>query len=608
MPADAPPGAKARRRRLMTMVPLAIVTVGASMVAALPASAVPVGVGPVPITFTLNDSNGNWFDSGLSLFGGRSLAVADLPRVRTSALDGGVIPGIPDGGIGLPDVGGLLPDTGGLLPDTGGLLPDLPLGGLTTEQSGGLLNLDVANQLTGLVSDPTKAAPALGDTGVSLLDTLNLGETLSAVQSIGASNPAAAADVSTVTGLLGQFQHEVAGLPVDVPLDLAGLPVGLDLQKALDDLSRFAVQGPAITASFTIGSPKNQSLHDITSLIWPEGAPYFEQMGAFAGSDSTQLTEPGLYAWTCTIHPYMLGATVVDDPLTIGLDFGKKLKVNSRNLTVPSNADVIQQLVRIFFTATVPDNWQHYSTSESSQWNPVFPPAPILQYDATGKPVLVPNLDAYYDSKFGFPKELPALSAPKTPGVGEVWVDTQMEEYAGKDYVGAATKVNVENWTVDRKMSGSALNMNNPHNMWTDRNYRYLYQTEWFDDELSVCDRSTGEHVRTVEVGPDPSHVMTRTDTDQVQVAINGGTDVVELSPGATKIDRRLPVGPPGDAPQHPHAFWLSGDGKTTVTPNVNPYDATVLDNETGTWKKEPTGELPIASSMTPDQSKFYMA
>jgi YVTN family beta-propeller protein len=590
----------------MAIVPLTVATVGASMVAALPASALPVGVGPVPVTFTLNDSNGNWFDSGLSLFGGKSLAVAVLPRVGTSALDGGLIPSLPDGGVGLPDLGGILPDTGGLLPDLGGL--GLPLGGLTTQQSGGLLNLDVAESLTGLVTDPTAAAPALGDTGVSLLDTLNLGETLAAVQSIGASDPAAAADVANVTSLLGQFQNQVADLPVDVPLDLAGLPVGLDLQKALDDLSQFAVKGPAVTASFVIDDPKNQSLHDITSLIWPKDAPYFEQMGAFAGEASTQLTEPGLYAWTCTIHPYMLGATVVDDPLTIGLDFGKELKVNSRDLTVPSNADVIQQLVRAFFTITVPDNWQRFSTTSSSQWNPVFPPAPILQYDSAGSPVLVPNLDAYYDSKFGYPRELPALSPPKTPGVGEVWIDTQMEEYAGKDYVGAATKVNVENWTVDRKISGSSVNMNNPHNMWTDRNYQYLYQTEWFDDELSVFDRETGAHVRTIEVGPDPSHVMTRTDTDQVQVAINGGTDVVELSPGATQIDRRLPVGPPGQMPQHPHAFWLSGDGKTTVTPNVNPYDATVLDNDTGTWRKEPTGELPIASSMMPDQSKFYMA
>ncbi len=588
MPENAPPGAgKRRSRRLKTVIPLAAVALGATTVAAVPAAALPVGVGPVPITFTLNDSNGNWFDSGLQLFGGKSLAVAELPRLGTSALDGSIIPSLPEGALGLPN---------------------LPLGQLDTAQSSGLLNLDLVDSLTGLASgDPAKAMPSLGQLG-GLTDLLNLDSTLSAVRNIAATEPRAATSAAKAEGLLSQFQAEVASLPADQPISLDSLPVGLDLQKALDDLATFAVKGPAITANFTIGSPKNQSLHDITSLIWPEGAPFFEQMGAFAGSDSTQLTEPGLYAWTCTIHPYMLGATVVDDPLTIGLDFGKKLKVNSRDLTVPSNADVIQQLVRIFFTATVPDNWQTFSTTESSQWNPVFPPAPILQYDAQGNPVLVPILDAYYDQKFGYPKTLDKLTPPQTPGVGEVWIDTQMEEYAGKDYVGAATKVNVENWTVDRKISGSSINMNNPHNMWTDKNYKYLYQTEWFDDELSVFDRATGEHVRTIEVGPDPSHVMTRTDTDQVQVAINGGTDVVELSPGAEKIDRRIPVGPPGDFPQHPHAFWLSSDGKTTITPNVNPYDATVIDNETGTWRKEPTGELPIASSMMSDQSKFYMA
>jgi hypothetical protein len=307
------------------------------------------------------------------------------------------------------------------------------------------------------------------------------------------------------------------------------------------------------------------------------------------GEASTQLTEPGLYAWACTIHPYMLGAAVVDDPLTLGLDFGKELEVTSRNLSVPSSADVIQQLVRSFFTITVPDNWQKVSYPKSSSWNPQFPVAPILQYDENGDQVLIPNLDAYYDQKFNYPKELPALSPPKTPGVGEVWIDTQMEEYAGKDKVGAATKVDVENWKVARKISGSAIN----------------------DDELSVFERETGKHVRTLKVGPDPSHVMTRTDTDEVQVAINGGTDVVELTPGATRIDRRIPVGPDdgaNDMPQHPHAFWLSHDGRTTVTPNVNPYDASIIDNETGAWRKEPTGELPIATGMTPDSSKFYMA
>ena len=626
------------------------------------AAALPVGAGPVPITFDLKDSNGNWFDSGLDLFGGESLAVGVLPRAGIPSVGGpgavpdlgGVTGGLPDvGGVtgGLPDVGGVtggLPDVGGVtggLPDVGGLTGGLTgglagaekqgagglsterqtsggtdaeglaagvpgIGGLTTAEAQNLTNADLTDSLTGLVSGATKSAPLLGETGVNLSDMLNLDSTLSAVTSIAQSNDEAAPAAAKAEALLGQFAEQTADLPVDAPINLDSLPVGVDLQKALDDLTTFAQKGPAITANFKIAGPDNESVHDITSLIRPKGAPMFEQPGAFMGEASTQLTEPGLYAWTCTIHPYMLGAAVVDDPLTLGLDFGKELEVTSRGLSVPSSADVIQQLVRSFFTITVPDNWQEFSYTKSSSWNPQFPVAPILQYDENGDQVLIPNLDAYYDQKFNYPRELPALSPPKTPGVGEVWIDTQMEEYAGKDKVGAATKIDVENWKVARKISGSAINMNNPHNMWTDKNYKYLYQTEWFDDELSVFERETGKHVRTVKVGPDPSHVMTRTDTDQVQVAINGGTDVVELSPGATKIDRRIPVGPQSSnaMPQHPHAFWLSHDGKTTVTPNVNPYDASVVDNETGTWRKEPTGELPIATGMTPDSSKFYMA
>ena len=48
------------------------------------------------------------------------------------------------------------------------------------------------------------------------------------------------------------------------------------------------------------------------------------------------------------------GADVrVEDPLTLGLDFGRELEVTSRDLSVPSSADVIQRLVNAFFTITV---------------------------------------------------------------------------------------------------------------------------------------------------------------------------------------------------------------------------------------------------------------
>ena len=79
--------------------------------------------------------------------------------------------------------------------------------------------------------------------------------------------------------------------------------------------------------------------------------------------------------------------------------------------------------------------------------------------------------------------------------------------------------------------------MNNPHNMWTDIDQKLIYQTQWFDTKLTVFDRTTGKLVRNIDVGEAPAHVMTRVDTDQVHVSINGEGDVVELSPGA-KYDR----------------------------------------------------------------------
>jgi DNA-binding beta-propeller fold protein YncE len=101
---------------------------------------------------------------------------------------------------------------------------------------------------------------------------------------------------------------------------------------------------------------------------------------------------------------------------------------------------------------------------------------------------------------------------------------------------------------------------------------------------------------------------MTRTDTDQLHVAINGGNAVVELAPGATSITRRLLTQNPGEKVAHPHAHWMSGDAKVDVTPNVNTYDSSVIDIKTGKVRKEQTGELPIATGMMPDASKAYEA
>lgn len=541
----------------------------------------PIGGGPVPVSFHLTDNQGSWYDTNLQLFGTRSLAVAELPRVKLNPL----IPGVPLDGLPLLGNGALL----------GSAASNLLNGDLSR-----LTQLQFNNGPTPLQSLGVDPAKLLG------LDKLRT--------SIGKVLPLLDARAIKANTLITQLSQQMAARPANSKTALLDLPVGVELMKVLEDIQRY-VQTTTIslpvTVNFDIKAPAAESAHTITNLIWPEGAAGFpfDQPGAFVGSSTAQLTEPGLYAFVCKIHPYMLGAVVVDDPLTPGLDFGKKLKVNSRGLNVPSDGDIISQLVQKFFNITAPANWQKFSNTEQRTWNPTYPPAPILMYDSNGSPQLVPLLDAYLKNKFNTPKTLPALTQrPGTPGVGEVWIDTQKERTAGKTKSGTATKVDVTSWKVDRKVALPEINMNNPHNMWTDKDEKYIYQTEWFGNKLTVFERATGRFVRQIEVGPDPSHVMTRTDTDQLHVAINGGASVVELSPGATKIDRRIPVQGPGEKVAHPHAHWMTGDGKTMVTPNVNTYDSTVVDIASGNIRKEATGELPIATGITPDGAKAYEA
>lgn len=551
----------ATRLRLRPRVALAVaatLTASTAVAAAIPAGASPVGAGPVQLDFSLTDSQGGWFDGGLDLFGGRSLAVAELPHVST---------------------------------------------GSTSALALDLMNADQA----ALVNSDGKA---LGAPGVDTRKLLNLDRLSTAVQAVVGKEDRRARKVDA---LIASFTAELAGRSLGAGVALETLPAGKALMAelaAVRDSAQDDIVSVPVTVNFDVSEPAAASAHTATSIIWPDGAAGFpfDQSSAWAGSKTVQLTKPGLYAFACKIHPYMLGAVVVDDPLTPGVDFGEKLRVNSRGLNVPSNADIVQQLVQKFFTITVPSNWERYSASKPSSWDPAYPPAPILMYDKAGSPVLVPSLDAMYQEKFSEPHELAAANIkPKTPGVGEVWVDTQMEQTAGKTKSGTATRVDVNSWQVERKVALPEINLNNPHNMWADRSYKYIYQTEWFSDRLSVFERESGKYVRSITVGPDPSHVMTRTDTDQLHVAINGGNAVVELAPGATRIDRRL-LTQSGGKPAHPHAHWMSADAKYMVTPNVNTYDSTVVDIPSGRIKKEVTGELPIATGMMPDSSKYYLA
>jgi len=358
-----------------------------------------------------------------------------------------------------------------------------------------------------------------------------------------------------------------------------------------------AVTTPGTEVRFT---GKSHTVHTMTSLLYPTGAANMPfDTNAQKGSASVVLQTPGLYVFVCKIHPYMLGAVVVDDPATPGLDLGESITLVN-GITVPTISDLATRLLRTFFIATNPANWQNFASP--APWHIAYPPVDVR---ITGGAVV--NLAAVLSQRYGNDGALPPLAAPATPGVGEVWVDTQFERTAGKEKPGTASRVDAASWNVIRKVALPSIGMNNPHNMWTDRSQRLIYQTEWFDSKLDVFERETGTFVRQVSVGEAPSHVMTRTDTDQVHVAVNGEEgpqSVVELSPGAASVERRIDI-----ARGHPHAHWMSHDGKTMVTPNAFTGDSSIFDFPSNhTTSVVPTGALAIATGMMPDASKYYVA
>lgn len=114
-------------------------------------------------------------------------------------------------------------------------------------------------------------------------------------------------------------------------------------------------------------------------------------------------------------------------------------------------------------------------------------------------------------------------------------------------------------------------------------------------------------------MGYDPAHVMTRVDTEDVHVSLNGEDSVLELRRAPSGLLSKvrnitISVGPNAKQTQ-PHAHWMGFDGKSMTTPNSNTNDSSLFDfNLDMVLAKEPTGALPIAAAMMPDSSKYYVS
>ncbi|HXW12245.1 MAG TPA: beta-propeller fold lactonase family protein, partial [Nitrososphaeraceae archaeon] len=386
---------------------------------------------------------------------------------------------------------------------------------------------------------------------------------------------------------------------------------------------------PGGSAHFIMSS--TNTVHTISSLLWPTGAPNmpFDQMTAYRGGAIVQLEKPGLYVFTCKIHPYMLGGVIADDPRTSALDLGDKLSLSTGVDLDPNNKNGVATalaLLKTFFIANNPSNWVDYSGTNPT-WTPKFPgyeenqPVPVRFGEKEG------NLNDLIYSTFTTsslkPGNLPIPEEPIKSGIGEVWIDTQFEKTANKTKSGTATKVNVVDWNVERKVSLPDINMNNPHNMWSDREQEIIYQTQWFDNMLTAFDRETGQLLDNTRVGDAPSHVMTNPANDLLYVTLSGEQGVAELKfnkeNSKFEILRIIPLQDAGQYPTHPHAHWITSDGSKMITPNDFTDDVTIYDyNEYATDSLEgeagkiqsrtSTAAMPIATGMMPDGKTAYVA
>jgi DNA-binding beta-propeller fold protein YncE len=400
-----------------------------------------------------------------------------------------------------------------------------------------------------------------------------------------------------------------------------------------------AIAAPGTTINFLqniYGKPTAEARHTITSLLWPSNAKpgeLIDQDAANQDNHHVTLRTPGLYVYVCKLHPYMLGAVIVDDKGTDGLDIGQQLTLlgvtPAGTLTFDSASDLALRLLRAFFIVTNPSNWKDYTLADApppnNMYQPTYPKVPVRVYlggnlvKLDGKLPLLDNaiVAQGYDGK-----DIPKQKKPSINGVGEVWVDTQFEltNVKADKFPGTISVVEVDavtnNWEVKRKIALPQQKMNNGHNMWPSHNQKQVYQTEWHGKSLFVVDRVTGKFLQEIEVGHDPAHVMTRVDTEQVHTGLNGEDGVVELNRNPVTghlwihrvISMQLDPRHPGK-PTQPHAHWMGFDGATMATPNANTGDSSLFDfDENKVVSKLPTGALSIAVGMMPNSSFYYVS
>lgn len=148
-----------------------------------------------------------------------------------------------------------------------------------------------------------------------------------------------------------------------------------------------AIVPPNTTIRITNGNESN-TVHTFTSLLYPTGAanmPFDQPEGDFRGSRTVNLVDKGLYVFVCKLHPFMLAATIVDDPNTMmtavppaqpgpAYDLGEEITLVN-GIKVNTSSDLATRLLRAFFLITNAANYQDHNpaTNPTLKWTIAYP-------------------------------------------------------------------------------------------------------------------------------------------------------------------------------------------------------------------------------------------
>lgn len=185
--------------------------------------------------------------------------------------------------------------------------------------------------------------------------------------------------------LLGASQLAVAANQTFVVNDTPGHWLDAGPNWDLGGTRSLVVVNPGDKVFFTQtqGPKAVESRHTVTSLIWPAGSlpeEKIDQDSANMQDHEVTLQTTGLHVFVCKLHPYMLGAVIVDDPATPGLDIGQDLvllggpggTVSFPTVVGGAPTDVALRVLRAFFIVTNPSNWKDY-TKVGTPYAPQYP-------------------------------------------------------------------------------------------------------------------------------------------------------------------------------------------------------------------------------------------